>query len=230
MIDTLPWQFDPHKIVDNFAIFYGKDMALAISLARSIESKCESEDFIMNNTSILFMNSLFDADLPIRVMGSAKLAQNLLHLYEEQEFTSQCLLITEGNPRKIVGVSYVKCEPLNARSRPWFIKFHCKRLGFKIPDTISWINNLDDLYFANTLQKLGASYEQVYLKNNKSFDIWSQIRISQFRNEHHIANIYKHFELWARHNAPNDECLDIFFSKLVKEVEEFKNETTKRNA
>lgn len=227
MTEQLPWNCNIGG--HGLTVIYGKDFALSLSISRMIESTFYHEEQLKEDVSILYSNFLFENNLPVRVIASNKFMQSLTGKYKSRKFYRNCIIVTESSTiaSKDKEVLYVKCDPLNARSRKWFTEFHMKRLGvsqIKHPESI---NNLDQLKFAIILQDLGYNHTA---EEKKTYDIWSTIRLKQIQSQGTAGNIFKHLELWARENVPHDECLKMVYYMVSKEMEKFKNEVNKRNS
>jgi hypothetical protein len=114
-------------------------------------------------------------------------------------------------------VVFVKCDKLNSRSRKWFLDFHCKKLEVENVG-LEWVNNLDELRYAKTLQELGFERYMLATEAEKP-DIWSQMRIDQFRKKAPIRGLCRHFETWARNNSPGDEFIELGYDLAIQEAE-----------
>ena len=154
----------------------------------------------------------------IRSIVSEKTANWLIQMKQKNTFYYKCHLIIDGKISKEQPMAtYVKCEKLNSRSREWFLNFHCKRLNIK-NQNLSWVKNLDDLSYAGILQKLSFDDYMVPIDPEKA-DIWSQIRIDQFKKKQPISGISKHFEIWSRNNSTGDEFLELAYKVAIEEAE-----------
>ena len=230
MIELLPWH--DISLEQQLTVFYGKDFALALSMSRITKSILYTEEFLLANPSILLIESLFDQEQTVRVIGSNKILNLLLQLNQSYAFSKRCIAVIESSnlTNKTAEATFVKCDPLNARSRAWFINFHKKRLSLELnTNNLDWINNLDDLLFASLITKLNNEYAEQYHKYIKLFDIWSNLRLNQVTNRNVVGSLMKHFEFWARENIPSSECLAVLWAKISKEMEFIKNEIDTRN-
>ncbi len=194
----------------NFIVFYGNDFALSLSLSRFIDS------YLIVNESIdsLYSDNLW-SDNPqiIRFIATTKFLTKLITSHNKDRFLKKVIAVVDGNILlKDHSILYVKCDKLNARSRIWFVNFHMKQLHCLLGAIPSWINNLDDLKFANILQTLECDFD---FSGKAEFDIWSEVRKSQFQSNGHAKNMWKYFELWCRDNIPNNETM-FFMAKKIE--------------
>lgn len=212
-----PWELSDSP----FLVLYGSDFALSLSLSRLDPSDFYEEEELLCNTNILYSPSIF-TEVRIRSIVSVKGYNQLVKLYKARSFINSCTLIIDVNTisTDIEGPTFVKCEPLTTQTRRLFVDFYLRKLGLQnnLHDT-SKIRNLDDLLL------MVDGYSQ-YID---SYDgtVWGLIRLAQMRNTSPIKNIYHHLELWARDNIPNEECLEIIYNQVRREMENFKNAKNK---
>lgn len=213
-------------------VFYGSDLALSLSLSRVDGAEFWSEESIKKNfTELISTNLFFTAPKAIRAIVSDKTALWVIEMSKKYALHDSCFLIVDGKKSYSKKTDkdgekaeleqqliYVKCDKLNARSRKWFLDFHCKKLGIK-NENLDWVNNLDDLKYAKILQQLGFMNYMVPAESEK-MDIWSQMRIDQFRKKWPIAGLCKHFETWARNNSTGDEFLEFAYNLEIERAEQ----------
>ena len=231
------------SVNQKIAIFYGSDLALSLSLSRVNSFEFWSEEAIKKNFTQLISSGLFlSAPKTVRAIISDKTDSWLLQMSQKYVFHHQCFLVIDGKtslPKKMQDkklenaknleeegvrdqkiakeVVFVKCDKLNSRSRKWFLDFHCKKLEVENIG-LEWVNNLDELRYAKTLQKLGFEKYMLAIEGEKP-DIWSQMRIDQFRKKAPITGLCKHFETWARNNSPGDEFIEFGYDLAIQEAE-----------
>lgn len=219
--DHLPYNFDLGSSDSKLVVFYGKDLAMQMSLSRRVESDFYSESALKDNLQILYSTSLFEDEKPIRAMVSAKLAEQLIQKHDLNEFERRCILIVDSAAikAKSAKVDYVKCDELNQRTRKLFIKFWNKILATDLSVELE-INNLDEFKFAHLKQ--GLSLDPDCMHAEDEYSVWNKIRGEQFKNKKFYQGIFRHFELWARNNAPNDETLQMCLNRVKQELDLFK--------
>jgi len=223
MTQYLPWNL-PGRIDANLALFHGKDLTLSLSLSRMTDSILYPEEYLSQNMSIFLEPSLFEGSESIRSIVSSKFVNNFIKKIDPIQIVKKVILVVDGSinfKSELPGV-IIKSDPLNARSRKWFINHHNKLSNINLPDDLSWINNLDDFKFACLIQKLEPAYLKNFPAKLRQFDIWSNLRFMQITNKPIISNLVKHFEYWARENVPNDETLSLLSHKMINELEKIK--------
>lgn len=204
-----PWSFEPKS--SKLTVFFGSDLAMSLSLARSYNAifleKC--------NPEILYESSLFDNLEPIKTMIEGVQVDKFIKMHKKCPFTRSCIIVSTVNDiQDDPELCLIKSEPLNSRSREWFISHQSKRLKIEPPQHSGWINNLDDLKFADLLEQFELQYP--LLETERS--IWSEIRINLLKAKGDIAAIWHHFELWAKENSASDESLYFFYKSIEDEI------------
>lgn len=216
MAEYFPWTFE--RQFTSVLVLYGRDTALAMSLSREFDFDTA------DNTSILYSEDLFGESKIVRMICTTKSAEDISKQYLKNEFLRKCILIVEGAAPKtrIDTAIYVKCDELNKRTRGYFIRAWNKIVRTSV-EYNDGINNLDDLKWENLKQLLGGGNS---LGMAEEYSIWNLIRTEQFRNTKFYQSIFRHFELWARNNIPNDETLQLCYDRVKSEIERFKNEVS----
>lgn len=227
-----PWTFDINEQIGSnetkLFVLYGKDFSLANSMSRATNSAFYSEIMPHEVSSLLYTESLFDDLKEIRVFVSQKVCEQFIKYYLSKEFVRKVILIVESGSilTKTEKVCYVKCDELNKKTRKMFIDFWNKKLSSDISYE-SQINNLDDFHFMILKKQLGC--DAGLLSPSEEYSAWNAIRTEQFRSKKLYQPIFKHLELWARNNVPNEETLQLCYEKVKSEIRRFRDEVSQGN-
>lgn len=225
-----PWNFNLEEQLSNYDLFviYGKDLSLSLSLSRLNNSDFWDESALRDDMSLLYTQSLFDNTRQCRILMSGKFCEQAIKKYVNREFAKKVVLIVDSSSvsTKVENVCYVKCDELNRKSRKSFIEFWNRQIKVSI-DSSSQVRNLDEFKMSVLLQQFGFDSKLEHMYEPQS--VWNLIRTEQFRSGKLYQPIYKHLELWARNNVPNEETLQLCYEKVKSEIERFKSEVSQGN-
>ena len=94
MIEVLPWKYN-YNPNQKLTIIYGKDNALALSLANMTDIIHIPTNEVENNCLFLFTEPLIPYEKPIKIISNLKLMQNIINLSKNHDLLMNCILIID---------------------------------------------------------------------------------------------------------------------------------------
>lgn len=224
MLKFSPLSFDITNVKSQFTVLHGKDTALGLSFLHASQYRYYSEQNILDNIMLLYEDSLFDDVKNIYSIVSYKTVQALTKHFIANKFIHKLIVYSDKIDKEDNAIDYVKCDPIAENKKRDFIKFHNEKLQLNLDTTqdYRWVNNLDDMKFATILQRLQIKYyerERIVTED----DPWYTMRHLQFTSDKDEKYVYKHFELWARDNAPDTTCLWFYLKRIQETMQQRRN-------